>query len=346
MPESGAEARVLLEVSDLKKHFPIRRGLLKRTVGWVPAVDGVSFTLREGETLGLVGESGCGKTTAIRTIMRIYEPTGGKILFRMDGELEDITRYRRSEQKKVWRNMRMIFQDPDTSLNPRLPIREIIAEPLVLNGVVHGKRQIEERVRHLLETVGLNPLHLNRYPHAFSGGQRQRIGVARALALNPKLILADEPTSALDVSVQAQILNLLLQIQKDMNLSFIFVTHDLSVVRHVSDRLAVMYLGEMVEMGSTVDVFGDALHPYTKALLSAVPDADPHHVPQHIILEGDIPDPAARPQGCPFHPRCAYREAPVCMETIPPLGPVPGGDRMVACHVVRKSLTGSYGVES
>ncbi len=337
-----AKKKVLLEVQDLKKHFPIRRGVFKQVAGSVPAVDGITFTLKEGETLGLVGESGCGKTTAIRTIMRIYEPTEGIINFRMNDDLLDIAKLKKSELKLIWQRMRMIFQDPDSSLNPRITVRGIIAEPIILNKVLKRKKEIDERVAHLLEVVGLNPRHLRRYPHAFSGGERQRIGVARALALSPKLILADEPTSALDVSVQAQILNLLLKIQQDMNLSYIFVTHDLSVVRHVSDALAVMYLGKMVEMGNTLEVFNSPLHPYTEALLSAIPDPDPHSSLQRIILEGEIPDPAARPRGCPFHPRCRYRESPVCMDVVPRLLPVEDGERTVACHVVMKNLTGSY----
>lgn len=330
-------ARVMLEVKNLEKHFPIRKGVLKSTVGWVPAVDGINFTLREGETLGLVGESGCGKTTAIRTIMRMYEPTAGNVYFRLDQNLVDIAGLDKKQLKRVWQNIRMIFQDPDSSLNPRIPIREIIAEPLVLNKVVNGKRKIDERVQHLMEIVGLNPLHLRRYPHAFSGGQRQRIGIARALALNPKVILADEPTSALDVSVQAQILNLLLRIQKDMNISYIFVTHDLGVVRHISDALAVMYLGELVEIGGTVEVFTEPLHPYTIALLSAIPEPDPDRQAKRIMLEGDIPDPAQRPAGCPFHPRCLYREQE-CTRTVPELLPVKQTERKVACHVVMKNL--------
>ena len=337
-----AKEKVLLEVRDLKKHFPIRRGVFKQMAGSVPAVDGITFTLKEGETLGLVGESGCGKTTAIRTIMRIYEPTEGTINFRMNDDLSDIAKLEKGELKRVWQRMRMIFQDPDSSLNPRITVRGIIAEPIILNRVLKRKKEIDERVAHLLEVVGLNPRHLRRYPHAFSGGQRQRIGVARALALSPKLILADEPTSALDVSVQAQILNLLLKIQQDMNLSYIFVTHDLSVVRHVSDALAVMYLGKMVEMGNTLQVFNSPLHPYTKALLSAIPDPDPHRSSQRIVLKGEIPDPAARPKGCAFHPRCRYRESPVCMEVVPRLLPVEDGERTIACHIVMKDLTGSY----
>lgn len=337
-----AGKKVLLEVKDLKKYFPIRRGVFKKVVGWIPAVDGITFTLREGQTLGLVGESGCGKTTAIRTIMRIYEPTAGTINFRMDDELVDIAKLEKAELKRIWQRMRMIFQDPDSSLNPRITVRGIIAEPIILNRVLKGKKEIDERVAHLLEIVGINPQRLRCYPHAFSGGQRQRIGVARALALSPKIILADEPTSALDVSVQAQIINLLLKIQQDMNLSYIFVTHDLSVVRHVSDALAVMYLGQMVEMGNTLQVFNSPLHPYTKALLSAIPDPDPHSSSQRIILEGEIPDPAERPKGCPFHPRCRYRESPICMDVVPRLLPVDDGERTVACHVVMKDLTGSY----
>ena len=335
-------SNVLLRVEDLTKHFPIRKGIVKTVVGWIPAVDGINFTLNEGETLGLVGESGCGKTTAIRTIMRMYDPTSGSIFFRLDDELIDIAESQRRELKRIWQSMRMIFQDPDSSLNPRIPIRDIIAEPILLNKSVTGRRSIDERVQHLMETVGLNPMHLKRYPHAFSGGQRQRIGVARALALDPKLILADEPTSALDVSVQAQILNLLLQIQQDMGLSYIFVTHDLGVVRHISDNLAVMYLGELVEMGGTVEVFTEPLHPYTIALLSAIPDPDPDRRSQRIILEGEIPDPARRPAGCPFHPRCSYRES-ICESDVPRLLPV--ADRQIACHVVAKNLTGSYQLE-
>lgn len=332
---------VRLEVTGLKKHFPIRRGVFKRVVGHVPAVDGVSFTVRDGETLGLVGESGCGKTTAIRTIMRVYEPTAGAVRFRMEDDLVDIAGLRSNQLRSVWKHVRMVFQDPDSSLNPRIPVREIIAEPLVMYKVATRKKEVDEHVRRLMEIVGLNPAHLRRYPHAFSGGQRQRIGIARALALNPKLILADEPTSALDVSVQAQILNLLLEIQRDMGLSYIFVTHDLGVVRHVSDRLAVMYLGQIAEIGRTMEVFHDPLHPYTKALLSAIPVPDPHRPSRRVRLKGEIPDPANRPRGCPFHPRCSYREA-VCGKVAPRLCPIPRSDRMTSCHIVMKRLTGSY----
>ena len=328
--------KLQLEVKDLKKHFPIRKGIIKKTVGWVPAVDGVSFSLYEGETLGLVGESGCGKTTLIRTLMRIYDQTEGSVNFRLDDEMIDIAGLEKKDLKKIWRNIRMIFQDPDSSLNPRIAIRDIIAEPMILSKMLDNKRQIDERVQHLMNVVGLNPMHLRRFPHAFSGGQRQRVGVARALALDPKLILADEPTSALDVSVQAQILNLLMKLQQDMNLSYIFVTHDLDVVRHISDNLAVMYLGEMVETGRTVDVFTEALHPYTLALLSSAPNRRT----KRVMLEGEIPDPAQRPPGCPFHPRCSYREK-VCETEVPKLLPVGGNGRMVACHVVSKNLTGN-----
>ena len=333
--------KVLLEVSELKKHFPIQKGIIKTIVGWIPAVDGISFALNEGEALGLVGESGCGKTTAIRTIMRIYDPTGGNVYFRLEDDIVDIAGINRRDLKRIWRNIRMIFQDPDSSLNPRIPIRDIIAEPITLNRLITGRKAIDEHVSHLLDIVGLDPLHLRRYPHAFSGGQRQRIGVARALALDPKLILADEPTSALDVSVQAQILNLLLKIQQDMGLSYIFVTHDLGIVRHISDNLAVMYLGEIVEIGETVEVFTAPLHPYTIALLSAAPQPDPDNNRRRVILEGEIPDPAHRPAGCPFHPRCSYREK-VCEKIPPKLVSVDEGSRKAACHVVTKSLTGSY----
>ena len=343
MPHDNSK-KILLEVTDLKKHFPIRRGFLRRVVGCVPAVDGISFRLRAGETLGLVGESGCGKTTAIRTIIRVYEPTSGRVRFRLHEDLVDITKLGKKELKTVWQKIRMVFQDPHSSLNPRIPVREIIAEPILLYKAARGRKEVDERVQHLMDIVGLNPKHWRRYPHAFSGGERQRIGVARALALSPKLILADEPTSALDVSVQAQILNLLARIQQEMNLSYVFVTHDLRIVRHISDRLAVMYLGEIAETGKTMDVFHTPLHPYTKALISAIPDPDPHRPSQRINLKGDIPDPAERPHGCPFHPRCAYRE-PICERTVPNLRPVLESDRFVSCHVVMKNLTGSYGVD-
>ena len=272
--------------------------------------------------------------------MRMYDPTAGRVSFRLGDDFVDIATVERRDLKRIWQVIRMIFQDPDSSLNPRIPVRDIIAEPIVLNKSVAGRGAIDERVTHLMDIVGLNPLHMRRYPHAFSGGQRQRIGVARALALDPKLILADEPTSALDVSVQAQILNLLLRIQQDMGLSYIFVTHDLAVVRHISDALAVMYLGEIVEIGGTAEVFTEPLHPYTIALLSAAPQPDPDGKRRRVILEGDIPDPARRPGGCPFHPRCSYREE-VCEKTPPKLVPVEEGDRKVACHVVMKNLTGA-----
>ncbi len=322
--------KTLLEVKDLKKYFPIRKGVLKRVVGWVPAVDGISFTLSKGETLGMIGESGCGKTTAIRAIIRAIEPTSGNVLFERDGNLVDITKLGKDKLREVWQEIRMIFQDPESSLNPRMTVRDIIAEPLIINKMVKGgKKAIEKVLQDLMVMVEMDPDYLGRYPYAFSGGQRQRIGLARALALNPKLIFLDEPTSALDVSVQAQILNLLLGMQKKKNLSFIFVTHDLSVARHVSDKLAVMYLGQFVEIGKTKEIFVRPSHPYTQALLSAIPD--PHQPFHQIILKGEIPDPANRPSGCPFHPRCLYAQA-ICQKDIPKLALIEGSDHKVACH--------------
>jgi peptide/nickel transport system ATP-binding protein len=322
-------SKVLLEVHDLKKYFPIRRGVFRRAVGRVPAVDGINFILHENETLGLAGESGCGKTTAIRAIMQIYRPTAGRVLFQRNGELVDITGLGRQELKQVWGDIRMVFQDPESSLNPRMTVRDIIAEPLFVNGVARGKAHSDTLVRDLMAKVGLNPEHLLRYPRAFSGGQRQRIGIARALSLNPKLILADECTSALDVSVQSQILNLFLQLQQDMGLSVIFVSHDLRVIRHVSDRLAIMYLGQIVEIGKTEDIFAAPYHPYTQALLSAVPDPDPHQPLDEIPLKGEIPDPAQRPAGCPFHPRCQCAQA-ICEDDAPEL--IDHGVHEAACH--------------
>ncbi len=324
--------KTLLEVKDLKKYFPIRRGIFKRVVGWVPAVDGISFTLSKGEILGMIGESGCGKTTAIRAIIRATEPTSGKVLFERDGNLVDITKLEKEELREVWQKIRMIFQDPESSLNPRMTVRQIIAEPLLVNKVVRGgKKAIDKVLQDLMLMVEMDPDYLGRYPYAFSGGQRQRIGLARALALKPKLILLDEPTSALDVSVQAQILNLLLEMQKKKNLSFIFVTHDLSVARHVSDKLVVMYLGQFVEIGKTKELFASPSHPYTQALISAIPDPGAHRT-RHLMLKGEIPDPANRPPGCPFHPRCSYAKA-MCREEAPTLASLDGSDHRVACHL-------------
>ena len=296
----------LLEVKGLKKHFPIRSGLLRRVTGQVRAVDDVTFHINHGETLSLVGESGCGKTTTSRCILRALKPTSGEIKFRMENNrVMELAKLAKSELRPVRRQMQMIFQDPFSSLNPRMTIMEIISEPLFVNGIKNrGERQ--DRVEELLKMVQLPPEFMNRYPHAFSGGQRQRIGIARALALNPALIVADEPVSALDVSVQAQILNLLLDLQGDLELSILFVAHDLSVVKHVSDRVAVMYVGKIVEIAETSKLFENPKHPYTEALLSAVPKPDPRLRSQRIILEGDVADPAHPPSGCYFHPRCQY----------------------------------------
>ena len=329
MTAPSATAAVL-KVRGLKKYFPLQRGVFKRTVGWIPAVDDVSFTLHEGETLGVVGESGCGKTTMIRSIIRATDPTAGSVLFKHDDSFVDMARLQGDELKQAWERMRMIFQDPNSSLNPRMTVGDIIAEPIIMHGIRKSKRMAYEMARELMTKVGLNALHIRHYPHAFSGGQRQRIVIARALASSPRLLLADEPTSALDVSVQSQILNLLMTLQKELQLAFIYVSHDLRVVRLVSDSLAVMYLGKFVESGRTGDVYGDVLHPYTQALMSAIPDPDIGNPMQPILLQGEIPDASARPAGCPFHPRCAHAVAD-CQAHEPRLEALGAEQHQVAC---------------
>jgi peptide/nickel transport system ATP-binding protein len=324
---------ILLEVKNLRKYFPIQKGLLRRTVGQVRAVDGIDFFIRQGETLGLVGESGCGKTTTGRLILRAIEPTTGEIKFRQNGEMVDITKLSAQEMKGFRRDVQIIFQDPFSSLNPRMTVLDIVGEPLVIHGIARGD-ELKSRVRDLLEAVGLKAQHMNRYPYAFSGGQRQRIGIARALALRPKIIVADEPVSALDVSIQAQVLNLLEDLQKDFGLTYLFIAHDLSVVEHISDRVAVMYLGKVVELSPAEELYAVPLHPYTEALMSAVPRTDPGKKSKRIILKGDVPSPANPPSGCKFHPRCRYAE-PICSQEEPPLREI-RPDHYAACHFADK----------
>jgi peptide/nickel transport system ATP-binding protein len=320
----------LLQVKNLKKYFPIRRGFFRKTIGNVRAVDDVSFFINAGETLGLVGESGCGKTTVSRCILRAYVPTSGEILFRTkDGDTVDLAKLSRAELRPLRPQMQMIFQDPYGSLNPRMTLFDIVGEPLYVNGMTNRKERVE-RVAELLRLVGLRPEYMQRYPHAFSGGQRQRIGIARALSVNPRLVVADEPVSALDVSVQAQILNLMLDLQKRLNLTYLFVAHNLSVVRHICDRVAVMYVGKLVEMANTLELYASPKHPYTAALMSAVPVADPRIKTGNIELRGEVPSPANPPSGCYFHPRCEFaaevcrKDAPVFREIAP--------NHFVACH--------------
>lgn len=320
----------LLEVNDLRKYFPIRKGILRNTIGHVKAVDGISFDVQRGETLGLVGESGCGKTTASRCILRLITPTDGSFTF--GDEQVDLAKLTPKQMRPYRQRIQMIFQDPQSSLNPRKTVGDIVGEPMRVNRTVK-KASIKDKIVDLLESVGLKPQDMQRYPHAFSGGQRQRIGIARALALNPELIVADEPVSALDVSVQAQILNLLAELREKYELSYIFIAHDLSVVEHISDRVAVMYLGKIVEISDAKTLYQSPLHPYTEALISAVPMPDPkvQRERELIQLEGDVPDPSQPPTGCHFHPRCRYA-TDVCKEEIPELREIKP-DVKVACHL-------------
>jgi oligopeptide transport system ATP-binding protein len=324
----ATNGEILLEVRDLRKYYPVTKGFIfQRQVGAVKAVDDISFFIRKGETLGLVGESGCGKTTTGRVILRLQEPTRGEALF----EGRDIFKLHKEELRRLRRDMQIIFQDPYSSLNPRMTIGDIIGEPLEIHNLARGKEKVR-RVQELLEVVGLSPYHANRYPHEFSGGQRQRIGIARALAVNPKLIIADEPVSALDVSIQAQVLNLLEELQKEFGLTYLFIAHDLSVVKHISDRIAVMYLGKIVELAQTEELFSNPQHPYTEALLSAVPIPNPEMRRERIILPGDVPSPINPPSGCRFHTRCLYAQAS-CKVDDPGFFDV-GGGHYVACPVL------------
>jgi oligopeptide transport system ATP-binding protein len=327
-------AEPLLQVTDLKKHFPIKRGLLSRTVGQVRAVDGVSFSIQAGEVLGLVGESGCGKTTTGRCILRLIEPTSGSVRF----EGREVLTLGRRALRSLRREMQIVFQDPYSSLNPRLTVGSMLGEALAIHRLARGAAA-RERVAELLTLVGLSPDHARRYPHEFSGGQRQRIGVARALAVSPRLIVADEPVSALDVSIQAQIINLLRELQRKMNLTYLFVAHDLSVVEFISDRVAVMYLGKIVEMAGGVDLYRRPLHPYTVSLLSAIPVPDPDRKRARIVLKGDVPSPARPPSGCRFHPRC-FMAREICAHEEPPLVQVNAG-HWSACHFASELASGS-----
>lgn len=324
--EGGKRVSTLLQVRDLKKHFPIRKGLFRKQVGLIKSVDGVSFDIQKGETLGIVGESGCGKSTTGRSILRLIEPTEGEILF----EGVDIRKLSDEEMRSFRTNMQIIFQDPYASLDPRWTIQRTLEEPLRTHRQM-SEGELKERVEELLETVGLSSYHAERYPHEFSGGQRQRIGIARALALNPKFIVCDEPVSALDVSIQSQVLNLMLDLQEQFSLTYMFISHDLSVVKFISSRVGVMYLGKLVELAPTDELFAEPLHPYTKALMSAIPIPDPEAKRERIVLTGDVPNPASPPSGCAFHTRCPVA-MDVCRTNQPKWQEVSAG-RYVACHL-------------
>jgi peptide/nickel transport system ATP-binding protein len=332
----------MLEVRNLRKYFPVRAGVFRRVVNQVRAVDGVDLFIRPGETLGLVGESGCGKTTTGRCIIRAYEPLSGQILYRReDGDVVDLAPLDNQSLREYHREIRMIFQDPYSSLNPRMPVVDLVGEPMKVNKIAKGQ-ELEDRVADLLRRVGLRPEYMKRYPHAFSGGERQRIGIARALSLDPRLVICDEAVSALDVSVRAQILNLLEDLQQAYHLTYLFIAHDLSVVEYICDRVAVMYVGKLVELASTDELFAQPQHPYTEALLSAVPQPDPllRDQKQRIVLEGEVPDPARPPGGCYFHPRCQYSDGSSCVNKPPALREITPL-HFVACHYAEKlSLTG------
>lgn len=320
----------LLEVKKLKKYFPVKAGIIKRTVAYVKAVDDISFYVNDGETLGLVGESGCGKSTTGRTILRLLEATAGEVLF----EGRDVMALTKSQLIEIRRDMQIIFQDPYASLNPRMTVADIVGEPIDIHKLAKNKKDRNNKVKEILENVGLGAEYMNRYPHEFSGGQRQRIGVARALAVDPKLIIADEPVSALDVSVQAQVVNLMQDLQKEFGLTYLFIAHDLSVVKHISDRVAVMYLGKIVELADKKELFKNPIHPYTQSLLSAIPEADPRKKKDRIILKGDVPSPIDPPSGCRFHPRCpkAFDKCPV----IEPEFKDYGNGHFAACHLLEE----------
>ena len=329
-PAPSAATAPLVEVRDLVKHFPVRGGILQRTVGWVQAVDGVSFDIRRGETLGLVGESGCGKTTVGRLLLRLIEPTSGSIKF--DGV--ELTALKGAALRPYRRRMQIIFQDPYASLDPRTPIGDSIGEGLRIHGIGNGTER-RQKVRRMMDLVGLMPYHARRYPHEFSGGQRQRIGIARALVLEPDLVVCDEPVSALDVSIQAQVLNLLNQLQRELGLTYVFVAHNMGVVEHISDRVAVMYLGRVAELADRRELFRNQEHPYTQALMSAIPIPNPELRRQRVILRGDVPSPVNPPRGCRFHPRCQLRQQldgpAICAQVVPPLIDL-GGGHECACH--------------
>jgi len=348
MEEEAMSEEVLLEVKNLKKYFPIKRGLFARTIGYVKAVDDVSFSIKKGETFSLVGESGCGKTTTARTILRAILPTEGDIILHIDEGAINLSTLNKKDEAILRRNAQMVFQNPFTSLNPRMKVKDIIGEPLLVNKVAKG-RKLQEEVEKLMDTVGLRREYLIRYPHAFSGGQRQRIVIARALALKPKLVVLDEPVAALDVSIRAQVLNLLMDLQEQFNLTYLFISHDLSVVEHISDRVAVMYLGRIVELTDDKELFQNPKHPYTEKLLEAVPIPDPQKRAEQLKpLEGEVPDPANPPVGCYFHQRCPYVQD-ICIKEYPPIQNITNGEKehLVACHFASQlSLKGVKAIET